>query len=57
MLIRIDDLTGSDIAALLDEHIADMRSVSPPESVRRFCADNSGAGSLHYPDAARQNVN
>lgn len=30
--IRIDGLTGSEIAALLEEHIEDMRSVSPPES-------------------------
>ncbi|MBK8857771.1 MAG: GNAT family N-acetyltransferase [Opitutaceae bacterium] len=32
MQIRIDDLSGPEIAALLDEHIHDMRSVSPPES-------------------------
>ena len=32
MQIRIDDLTGPEIAALLEEHILDMRSVSPPES-------------------------
>jgi putative acetyltransferase len=32
MEIKIDDLSGPEIAAFLDEHIADMRSVSPPES-------------------------
>jgi putative acetyltransferase len=32
MKIRIDDLRGPEIAALLEEHIEDMRSVSPPES-------------------------
>jgi putative acetyltransferase len=32
MHIRIDDLTGPEIAALLEEHINDMKSVSPPES-------------------------
>jgi putative acetyltransferase len=32
MKIRIDDLRGPEIAALLEEHINDMRSVSPPES-------------------------
>ncbi|HYX33910.1 MAG: GNAT family N-acetyltransferase [Pseudobdellovibrionaceae bacterium] len=32
MLIRIDDLQGPEIAALLSEHIQDMKSVSPPES-------------------------
>jgi putative acetyltransferase len=32
MEIRVDDLTGPEIAAFLEEHIRDMRSVSPPES-------------------------
>jgi putative acetyltransferase len=32
MEIRIDDLTGPEIAAFLDDHIRDMRAVSPPES-------------------------
>ncbi len=32
MVICIDDLTGPEIAAFLEEHIQDMRSVSPPES-------------------------
>jgi putative acetyltransferase len=32
MDIRIDDLQGIQIAALLEEHIADMRLISPPES-------------------------
>jgi putative acetyltransferase len=32
MNIRIDDLQGPEIAALLQEHLEDMRSVSPPES-------------------------
>jgi putative acetyltransferase len=32
MLLRIDDLKGPEIAALLQEHLRDMRSVSPPES-------------------------
>lgn len=32
MKIKIDDLAGPEIAALLEEHLADMRSVSPPES-------------------------
>ncbi len=33
MLIKIDDLTGSEIAKLLQEHLEDMHSTSPPESV------------------------
>ena len=32
MEIRIDDLSGAEIALLLKEHLADMRSISPPES-------------------------
>jgi putative acetyltransferase len=30
--IKIDDLTGPEIATLLAEHLASMREVSPPES-------------------------
>ena len=30
--IQLDDLRGPEIAAFLEEHIADMKSVSPPES-------------------------
>ena len=32
MKIVIDDLTGPEIAAFLQEHIEDMRATSPPES-------------------------
>jgi putative acetyltransferase len=32
MEIRIDDLTGAEIRELLDEHLTNMRSISPPES-------------------------
>lgn len=32
MLIRLDDLSGRDIAAFLEEHLEDMRAASPPES-------------------------
>lgn len=30
--IRVDDLTGPEIADFLDEHIRDMKAISPPES-------------------------
>jgi putative acetyltransferase len=30
--IRVDDLTGPEICELLDQHLANMRSISPPES-------------------------
>ncbi|MBL8329235.1 MAG: GNAT family N-acetyltransferase [Rubrivivax sp.] len=33
MKIRLDDLNGPQIRALLEEHLADMHSQSPPESV------------------------
>ena len=33
MLIRIDDLGGPEIRALLEEHLRDMHELSPPESV------------------------
>ncbi len=33
MRILVDDLQGPEIIALLQEHLAEMRSVSPPESV------------------------
>lgn len=33
MIVKIDDLRGPQIAALLEEHIRNMRAVSPPESV------------------------
>lgn len=32
MNIQVDTLSGPEIAAFLEEHIRDMRSVSPPES-------------------------
>jgi putative acetyltransferase len=31
--IRIDDLSGSEIRELLEEHLANMRLISPPESI------------------------
>ena len=32
LTIVVDDLSGAEIAAFLDEHIADMLAISPPES-------------------------
>jgi putative acetyltransferase len=43
--ILVDDLQGPEIIALLEEHLAEMRSVSPPESVHAL--DLSG---LRKPD-------
>jgi putative acetyltransferase len=32
MQIKVDDLTGKEIAEFLEQHISDMRAISPPES-------------------------
>ncbi|RIQ10819.1 GNAT family N-acetyltransferase [Jiangella rhizosphaerae] len=32
MKIAVDDLAGPEIAAFLDEHVQEMRSITPPES-------------------------
>ena len=45
MEIRRDDLTGPEIRALLEEHLADMHSISPPESVHALDLDK-----LRRPD-------
>ncbi|MEI2454705.1 GNAT family N-acetyltransferase [Lysobacter firmicutimachus] len=45
MDIRIDDLTGSEIHALLQEHLRDMAELSPPESVHALDLDG-----LRRPD-------
>jgi len=33
MLIRLDDLSGPEVRALLEEHLQSMHTLSPPESV------------------------
>ena len=39
MKIRVDDLSGPEIRALLEEHLAQMHAVSPPESVHALDLD------------------
>jgi len=39
MEIRVDDLTGPEIAQLLREHLRDMHALSPPESVHALDLD------------------
>ncbi len=39
MDIRIDDLAGPEIHALLEEHLRNMRAISPPESVHALDLD------------------
>ena len=43
--IRLDDLRGAEIAALLEEHLRDMYATSPPESVHALDMD-----ALRHPD-------
>ncbi|MFF9866368.1 GNAT family N-acetyltransferase [Streptomyces sp. NPDC013953] len=39
MDISTDDLSASDVVALLEEHLAELRSVTPPESVHALDLD------------------
>lgn len=39
MEIMVDDLTGHEIAKFLDEHIEEMRAVTPPESTHALDLD------------------
>lgn len=39
MTIRLDDLHGPEIRALLEEHLRNMRAISPPESVHALDLD------------------
>jgi putative acetyltransferase len=45
MQIRLDDLTGSEVIALLEEHLQNMHQWSPPESVHAL-----DLGKLRSPD-------
>ena len=45
MEIRVDDLSGPAVRALLEEHLADMHRISPPESVHALPVDG-----LRSPD-------
>jgi putative acetyltransferase len=40
MEIKLDDITGPEIRALLEEHLQNMHSISPPESVHALDLDN-----------------
>ncbi len=45
MEIRVDDLTGPEVRSLLEEHLEDLRALSPPESVHALGVDR-----LRRPD-------
>jgi len=48
MHFRLDDLTGPEIAAFLEEHLQDMRTVSPPESVHALDLDGLRRPEISY---------
>lgn len=48
MDIRLDDLSGADIAYFLQEHIDDMRSMSPPESKHALDLDGLRAPEITF---------
>jgi putative acetyltransferase len=48
MEIRLDDLRGAEIAALLEEHLTDMRYISPPESKHALDLDGLRHKSISF---------
>jgi putative acetyltransferase len=48
MLIVVDDLTGPEIAEFLDEHVDEMRSVTPPESKHALDLDGLRAPEITF---------
>lgn len=48
MQIRLDDLSGPEIRALLDEHLRDMALLSPPESVHALDLDGLRAPEISF---------
>ena len=48
MRIRLDDLRGPEIRALLEEHLAHMHSLSPPESVHALDLDALRRPGIHF---------
>ncbi len=48
MRIREDDLTGEEVARLLEEHLADMHAVTPPESVHALDLASLGAPDVTF---------
>ena len=60
MLIKIDDLTGAAIIALLQQHLSDMHLTSPPESVHALDLNGLRAADVSFwtlwlPQQASQN--
>ena len=56
MQIRLDDLTGGEVIALLTEHLADMYATSPPESVHALDVDALKASHIRFFSAWHENT-
>ena len=56
MQIRLDDLSGGEVIALLREHLADMYATSPPESVHALDVDALKASNIRFFSAWQDNV-
>ena len=54
MQIRLDDLTGGEVIALLNEHLADMYATSPAESVHALDVDALKASNIRFFSAWQQ---
>lgn len=48
MEIKVDDLSGGEVIALLEEHLTDMYSNSPPESVHALDVDALKASNITF---------
>lgn len=56
MQIRLDDLSGGEVIALLQEHLADMYATSPPESVHALDVAALKASNISFFSAWQDNT-
>ena len=56
MQITPDDLSGGEVIALLQEHLADMYATSPPESVHALDVDALKASNIRFFSAWQDGV-
>ena len=56
MQIRLDDLTGGEVIALLQEHLADMYATSPAESAHALDVDALKASHIRFFSAWQDDV-
>lgn len=56
MHIRLDDLTGGEVIALLQEHLADMYATSPAESVHALDVEALKASNIRFFSAWHENT-